>query len=61
MLTAGKNDADAAAAAFVNCDADDGYDDDSVQYCLERRIEAEGIVKMARMTRESSVYTANIS
>jgi hypothetical protein len=44
MLTAGKNDADAAAAAFVNCDADDGYDDDSVQYCLERRIEAEGIV-----------------
>src|SRR5579862_3155916 len=45
MLTAGKNDADAAAAAFLDCDADDGYDDDSVQYCLERRLEAEGIVK----------------
>ena len=45
MLTAGKNDADAAAASYVECTTDNGYDADSVQYCEEHRTEANKIMK----------------
>lgn len=42
-ITAGKNDADAAAASYVDCASPDGYSEDTVAYCRSHRQEAHDI------------------
>jgi hypothetical protein len=44
MLTAGKNDADASAATYMDCTTDNGYDAQSALYCEEHRAEANDIM-----------------
>ncbi|MDP9025750.1 MAG: hypothetical protein M3N13_10300 [Candidatus Eremiobacteraeota bacterium] len=46
MLTAGKNDADSAAADYLGCSqTDKGYSEETQAYCQAKREEAHDIVK----------------
>ncbi len=46
MLSAGKNEGDAAAGSFVECsDTDSGYSEETAQYCRQRREEAHDIAQ----------------